>query len=588
MNKASSLFIVGARLNSSRLPQKHLLDLAGKPMIARIFARLGACESPANAVLATTADAYNDPLATWADSHGISCARYGGDVNDVVARVDAIVQNYKPQFVVYICGDCPLLAPDYIDQAIAALRRHPQWEGVGCARDDLGRRAIHEGMSIYSLRGWNKIVAHSGTAACREHVGLGAPQNFVRGEIAQAPSYYRSQHRISVDTAADYRFMDALYQRWYRANSRDSIVDLRWVLDQLASDPSLTRYNAHVRQKNGLQRYGAVTLVCEASAAKGIGQLRRSVKMAERMQEEMGLGTRLFILGRETELPFTRYCHCRWFANEDDIIGALAAAADGSPLILDIFPERQGQPRAWQDMLESKRLQGTEIIGVDRCLKWRNVCDKVILPTYRDPGINDSRVVWGWPYVIAERAAWQPASSRPLLILTGGSDARGYGKWLPQCLDNILAAGTVVRWVQGPFAGAPLLPPLPRLDWQVIESPACMEDVMRTAHTALCVYGVSLFELLAIGVPTAVLPAPEAVTESGYRDFSALGLALCLVALPDDLAGFNRLLNCDATRATYRRAMAALPIGDGVTNIVAEIARTLSGDDAWQSERCGD
>ena len=36
------LAVIGARLNSSRLPRKHLLDLAGEPLIARIFQRLEA------------------------------------------------------------------------------------------------------------------------------------------------------------------------------------------------------------------------------------------------------------------------------------------------------------------------------------------------------------------------------------------------------------------------------------------------------------------------------------------------------------------------------------------------------------------
>lgn len=573
-----SVFIVGARLNSSRLPAKHLLDLAGKPVIARIFERLNSCTNADNLVLATTADEYNQPLARWADAQNIHCVCYDGDVNDLVGRVDSIVQRYSPKIVVYICGDCPLLAPDYIDRAVTALQNHPEWDAIACAKDALGNRVIHEGMLIVSLDGWRKIVENSTTPLFKEHVGLGAPADFVRGEILEPSAYYQRQHRISVDTAADYRFINEIYQRWYRSNDDDAIVDLSWVIGELNRDASLVATNSHVMQKSGFQRYGRITIVCEASAEKGIGQLRRSVKVAERIQEEMGLGTQLFILGRETALPFIRFCNCTWFANEQDIISAINE--DSSPLlVIDVFPERQSKATEWKHLLESKQAKGVKIIGLDRCVDWWELCDKVIVPSFREPEINDDRVVWGWPYVIAERVPWQPHGSEPLLVLTGGSDPLAYGDWLPQALDNSLAHGTLVRWVQGPFAKAPVLPSSALLNWEVIESPESMLDLMREAHTALCVYGVSLFELLAIGVPTAVLPSPSALSESRYESFSAMGLAMCLQHFPADLAKLNLLLSSDNIRGEYRAAMGQTPIGDGVKNIVGEIAEVLSQGD---------
>ncbi len=66
------LAVIGARLNSSRLPRKHMLDLAGKPLIARIFERLERVSVIDKLVLATTADDYNKPMVTWAEQAGKS------------------------------------------------------------------------------------------------------------------------------------------------------------------------------------------------------------------------------------------------------------------------------------------------------------------------------------------------------------------------------------------------------------------------------------------------------------------------------------------------------------------------------------
>ena len=64
--------------------------------------------------------------------------------------------------------------------------------------------------------------------------------------------YSQIKHRISVDTSADYRFMQAVYDRWYSENAQNTIVDLSWVQEQLLSDKGLRSINLHVHQKKQL------------------------------------------------------------------------------------------------------------------------------------------------------------------------------------------------------------------------------------------------------------------------------------------------------------------------------------------------
>ena len=63
--------VIGARLNSSRLPGKQLLPLAGRPLIAHIVERLRHVEGLDQIVLATTADDFNKPLRDWAATSGV-------------------------------------------------------------------------------------------------------------------------------------------------------------------------------------------------------------------------------------------------------------------------------------------------------------------------------------------------------------------------------------------------------------------------------------------------------------------------------------------------------------------------------------
>ena len=89
------LTIVGARLNSSRLPAKHLLELYGKPLISRVFERLSPL--PGTKVLATTADEYNHPLVEWAKDNSVDCCAYTGDVDDLMGRIDHVVRVHVMQ-----------------------------------------------------------------------------------------------------------------------------------------------------------------------------------------------------------------------------------------------------------------------------------------------------------------------------------------------------------------------------------------------------------------------------------------------------------------------------------------------------------
>ena len=102
-----TIAIVGARLNSSRLPGKHLLHLAGKPMIERLWCRLTSSKEIDDIILATTADDYNRPLVNWSQDQNVNCFTFEGDVNDLMGRLDAVINTFQPQYIVYICGDCP-------------------------------------------------------------------------------------------------------------------------------------------------------------------------------------------------------------------------------------------------------------------------------------------------------------------------------------------------------------------------------------------------------------------------------------------------------------------------------------------------
>ena len=79
-----TLAIIQARMASSRLPGKVLLDICGKPMLERVLDRVKLARSIDNILVATTTDPSDEVLAEWCHEHQVDCFR--GSMQDVLDR----------------------------------------------------------------------------------------------------------------------------------------------------------------------------------------------------------------------------------------------------------------------------------------------------------------------------------------------------------------------------------------------------------------------------------------------------------------------------------------------------------------------
>ena len=141
--------IVGiqARMGSSRLPGKVMLDLAGLPMIRRVW---DACEGPwERRVLVSEADSSRD-LRVYLTTHEM--AWESGSELDVLSRYVALAKRRKPLVLVRVCADAPFLNKLWIADAVnECLRASPvfipgalhagswyEWVACGdnCAKED--------------------------------------------------------------------------------------------------------------------------------------------------------------------------------------------------------------------------------------------------------------------------------------------------------------------------------------------------------------------------------------------------------------------------------------------------------------------
>lgn len=165
MDRAKVGIIVQARMSSWRLPGKVLAPLAGRPLLGRLLDALRQAKEPDLLLVATSADASDDPVAAFCQSEGAPCFR--GPLDDVAARFLAAAEAYGLDAFVRICGDSPLLDPRLVDEAVALFR---------AADADLVtnvlRRTFPKGQSVEVVRtqSLRRAVAAMTDAQDREHV----------------------------------------------------------------------------------------------------------------------------------------------------------------------------------------------------------------------------------------------------------------------------------------------------------------------------------------------------------------------------------------------------------------------------------
>jgi len=202
---AQVLILVQARLESLRFPEKVMALLLGQPMLLWQLDRLRRVQTPHELVVALPrTPASTTALGPLLERHGYTVRCPDVPPADVLGRFAAVVRDRKPSVVVRVCGDCPLIDPQVIDQALALCAATPGCDYVALAQE------WPEGTDCEIIRASALLLADSlaRTPSDREHVSpylWRQPEVFPQ-RLLPCP-FNLSQHCWSVDTPAD---LDAL------------------------------------------------------------------------------------------------------------------------------------------------------------------------------------------------------------------------------------------------------------------------------------------------------------------------------------------------------------------------------------------
>ncbi len=189
--------LLQARMGSTRLPGKSMVDLGGRPLLAHAIEILKAESRVRRVVLCTTTCVQDDLLISLAECYRID--HFRGSEMDVLDRFYQASLRFPDDIYLRATGDNPLIDPHGIERILPCLETG-EWDYV-CERG-MPFGAIVEGMTAPCLQR-SKESARSPEDL--EHVTLFCKHSgLFRCHYPLAPSSHRGENlRLTVDTEED-------------------------------------------------------------------------------------------------------------------------------------------------------------------------------------------------------------------------------------------------------------------------------------------------------------------------------------------------------------------------------------------------
>ena len=120
MDKINCDVFIPVRLNSSRLPKKHLQLINGKPALLHIIERLDICKEIRNVIVCCTTNSSDDELVNFLQKNKIKF--YRGSEKDILERFLDAAKKFETDIIIDVEGDKIYTDPNYVDQIANKLK----------------------------------------------------------------------------------------------------------------------------------------------------------------------------------------------------------------------------------------------------------------------------------------------------------------------------------------------------------------------------------------------------------------------------------------------------------------------------------
>lgn len=240
------LGIIQARCGSTRLPNKVLKPLAGKPAVLRMVERAKRSKYLDEVVVATSEKAVNLPLVAACAQSGVRV--FVGSEDDVLDRYFQVARLLKPEYVIRLTADCPCFDPALLDDAIDEMD-----DGIDFLVSSSETLPDGLGFAVVKFEVLRTAWREAKLASEREHVTLYIANNREKFRCQDYLSRIgnHGDERWTVDEPEDYELVSTIFDHFVPEGG-DAKFTYAEILDFLDSHPELRKINAMYARDEGL------------------------------------------------------------------------------------------------------------------------------------------------------------------------------------------------------------------------------------------------------------------------------------------------------------------------------------------------
>ncbi len=224
-------------MNSSRLPGKAMLSLAGKPLIAHMIERHRKSKYTDEVILVTSTDPSDDVLVE--ECKKANCLFYRGSLDDVLGRIATAAQEHNADIIVQGMADSPLVDWRIIDEILLQFS-----DGYDLVVNDIeGSLPIGLDARAFTLQALLKAENNVSSKELREHASLYLYKNPDLFKIFSVKNFQEINQpnlRITLDTLEDYIVISHIYNNLYYINPDFTSKD---VIEFLLKNPNIASFN---------------------------------------------------------------------------------------------------------------------------------------------------------------------------------------------------------------------------------------------------------------------------------------------------------------------------------------------------------
>lgn len=235
--------IIQARMTSTRLPGKVLMDIGGKPLLEFIIKRLEDMSDNIDLIVATTTDKEDEKIVELCNS--INVPYYSGSRENVLKRYIECAREFNVDVIVRVCADCPFIDPNGINELIIAYNKNHNADLVHNKHKN--GYPLGTGAELVTLASLEKSERYVNKGYQKEHVLPYILENPDKFKIIKvnAPEYLRRlDYYLTVDYPEDLELIREIVSR-IEGDSKEK-MPLRKIVELLDKNPYIASINSHL------------------------------------------------------------------------------------------------------------------------------------------------------------------------------------------------------------------------------------------------------------------------------------------------------------------------------------------------------